>query len=131
MRAVADECYRAGARFVEIKYFDLHVKRARILYGGDDSIGYATELVVRAARAAAAEQVGDHQPVGRHRSVGAGRPRPGPARPQTTTRPVNAEWLKAISERSVNWTVGPSPTPVWAAVVHPDLEPDAALEQLW
>src|SRR6476661_4387147 len=45
--------------------------------------------------------------------------------------PVNTEWLKAVSEQLVNWTVGPSPSPVWASVVHPDLEPDAALELLW
>jgi len=42
VRAVANECYLAGARFVELNYFDLHVKRARIEFGGDDSIGYAT-----------------------------------------------------------------------------------------
>jgi aminopeptidase len=31
----------------------------------------------------------------------------------------------------VNWTVVPSPTPAWAAIVHPDVAPDEALERLW
>ena len=31
----------------------------------------------------------------------------------------------------VNWTVVPCPNPAWAALVHPDLEPEAATERLW
>ena len=129
VRAVANECYLAGARFVELNYFDLHLKRARIEFGGDDSIGYATTWSYEHARAAAAEKwaiislSGGTDP-----SILAGLD---PDRLGRDNSPVNTEWLKAVSEQLVNWTVGPSPSPVWASVVHPDMEPDAALELLW
>jgi aminopeptidase len=128
VRAVANECYLAGAKFVELNYFDLHLKRARIEFGGDDSIGYATTWSYEQARAAAAEcwaiisLSGGTDP-----SILAGLD---PGRLGRDNSPVNTEWLKAVSERLVNWRSG-WPSPVWAAVVHPDMEPDAALELLW
>jgi aminopeptidase len=39
--------------------------------------------------------------------------------------------MTVINQRTVNWTILPCPTPAWAKLVHPDLEPDAALERLW
>ena len=107
VRAVANECYLAGARFVELNYFDLHLKRARIEFGGDDSIGYATTWSYEQARAAAAERwaiislSGGTDP-----SILAGLD---PDRLGRDNSPVNTEWLKAVSEQLVNWTVGPSP----------------------
>jgi len=41
------------------------------------------------------------------------------------------EWTTVINERTVNWCVAPGPSEKWAALVHPDLEPPAALEKLW
>jgi aminopeptidase len=39
--------------------------------------------------------------------------------------------MQVIAERAVNWTIVPCPTSGWATVVHPDLDPEAALERLW
>ena len=36
-----------------------------------------------------------------------------------------------INERTVNWCVAPGPSQKWAELVHPDLEPEAALDKLW
>jgi aminopeptidase len=129
MREVATSSYRAGAVHVEMEYADPYVKRARILYGGEDSIAYAPSWEfaridgVRAHRCANVHVVGaadpavmeglDSERLGRDRN------------------PTGREWVKAITERSVNWSIGPSPTSVWAAVTHPELEPTAALDQLW
>jgi len=41
------------------------------------------------------------------------------------------EWTTVINARTVNWCVVPCPTPKWAELVHPELEPDAALDKLW
>ena len=129
MRAVAASCYRAGALDVEMQYSDPYVKRARILYGGDGSIAYAPSwdfdrvAAAREHRCATISVVGAADP-----SVLAGLD---PDRLGRDRNPTGREWLKAIIERSVNWSIGPSPTPVWAAVTHPDLEPGAALDQLW
>jgi aminopeptidase len=44
-------------------------------------------------------------------------------------------WLKEITEvvdaRTTNWTGIPCPTEGWAALVHPEIEPEQALDRLW
>src|SRR6201992_2041637 len=39
-RAIAELAYRAGAKFVDLSVFDVHLKRARALYGKRDDLGY-------------------------------------------------------------------------------------------
>src|SRR5947209_12203260 len=39
-RAVAAAAYDAGARFVDVSYFDPYVKRARIRHADPDTLGY-------------------------------------------------------------------------------------------
>ncbi|TML99645.1 MAG: aminopeptidase, partial [Actinobacteria bacterium] len=39
-RAVAEAAYRAGARFVDLQVFDVHLKRSRALYADPDSLGF-------------------------------------------------------------------------------------------
>jgi aminopeptidase len=41
------------------------------------------------------------------------------------------EWTTVINQRTVNWCVAPGPSQKWAQLVHPDLEPQAALDKLW
>ena len=36
-----------------------------------------------------------------------------------------------MNERTTNWTAGPCPNLGWAERVHPELEPEAALDKLW
>jgi aminopeptidase len=36
-----------------------------------------------------------------------------------------------LADRTTNWNIIPAPTPGWAALVFPDLEPEAALDALW
>src|SRR4051794_30967556 len=39
-RALAASAYRRGAKFVDVTYFDLHVKRARIQYAEEETLDY-------------------------------------------------------------------------------------------
>src|SRR4051794_4261144 len=39
-RALAASAYKHGAKYVDVAYFDLHVKRARIQYADDESLDY-------------------------------------------------------------------------------------------
>jgi aminopeptidase len=41
------------------------------------------------------------------------------------------EWTTVINERTVNWCVAPGPSANWAQLVHPNLDPEAALDTLW
>src|SRR5687768_16164267 len=40
VRAIAEEAYKAGARFVDVGWFDPWVKRARVQYAQDDTLEY-------------------------------------------------------------------------------------------
>ena len=129
VRAVADRCYRAGALHVEAEYSDPYLKRARIEFGGDDAVGYAPSWAVDRAR-----EIGEHRCAtitllsGADPSVleGLDQQRLGRDSP-----PTRKEWLRSIMQQLVNWSIGPGPTPAWAALTHPDLPPDAALDALW
>jgi aminopeptidase len=129
VREAAAECYRAGARHVEVDYVDPHLQRSRVVNGGDDAIGFAPPWAydrvgaVAEARCATISLVGGTDP-----SVLAG---VDPDRLGRDRSPVGKEWLKAVAERALNWTVGPAPSARWAAVTHPDMGPEAALERLW
>jgi aminopeptidase len=45
--------------------------------------------------------------------------------------PAVREGGKVLNERTTNWSATPCPTPAWAQLVHPELEPAAALQRLW
>ena len=45
--------------------------------------------------------------------------------------PRVAESMTVVNDRTTNWSIVPAPTQAWALLVHPRLEPAAALERLW
>jgi aminopeptidase len=128
-RAVARAAYQAGARFVDVQWFDPWVKRERIAHARPETLEYVPPWFgsrmlalgeVRAARVAfsgptAPGILADLDP------VRAGRDR----------LPQVKESVQVLAERTTSWSIVPGPNPAWAALVYPDLEPDAALEQLW
>jgi aminopeptidase len=129
IREVTAECYRAGARHVEVDYVDPYLQRSRVLHGRDDAIGFAPPWEFDRVAAAAEEGCAAISlSGGTDPSVLAGLD---PDRLGRDRSPLGTEWLKAIAARALNWTIGPAPSARWAAVVHPDMEPEAALETLW
>lgn len=128
-RAIAARCYRAGAVFVHVAYADPWVQRARLDDGVDEALGYEPEWIVQMIR--------DH---GRDRgaTIGLSGPvAPGlldgvdPDRIRRDVPPGRKEALANMTAARLNWSAIPCPTPGWAAIVHPDLDADAALAKLW
>ena len=128
-RALAVHAYRAGARFVDVACFDLHVKRARILHADEDTLDYVPPWYGERLLA-----------LGEHRAARIGLTGPvapgllddlDPARAGHDQLPFLKEAAKVVNDRTTNWTAVPCPTQPWAGLVHPDLEPSAALERLW
>jgi aminopeptidase len=124
-RAVVEEAYASGARYVSVVYWDGAAKASRIRHAPDDSLGFipdwyrrvTTEAVER--RSAWISLMGDPDPdvfadVDQHRL----------GRDQM---PYIPEIFEAISSRAMNWTVVPGPTPAWAERLFGD--PDE--ERLW
>src|SRR3954454_12058970 len=128
-RAVAEAAYRAGARFVDVQWFDPHVKRARIANAREETLEFVPSWYGERMLA-----LGDQRAA---RIAFSGPTAPGlldgldPVRAGRDRLPAIKESTKVLGERTTNWTIVPAPNPAWAALVHPDLEPDAALEKLW
>ena len=128
-RAVADAAYRSGARFVDVTYFDPWVKRSRLLHAAEDTLDFVPSWY------------GDRMlALGEQRCarIGlSGNAAPGllddldPGRAGKDMLPWVKEAAKVVGDATTNWTISPAPTSGWASLVHPALEPDAALELLW
>ncbi len=124
-RAVVEEAYASGARYVSVVYWDGAAKASRIRHAPDDSLGFipdwfrrvTTEAVER--RSAWISLMGDPDP-----DVFADVDQDRLGRDQM---PYIPEIFEAISSRAINWTVVPGPTPAWAERLFGD--PDE--QRLW
>jgi aminopeptidase len=128
VRALAASAYRHGARFVDVTYFDMHVKRARILSADEDTLDFVPswygERMLELGRQRCAR-------------IGlAGPATPGllddldPTRAGRDQLPAVKEVGIVVNEGTTNWTIIPYPTAAWARQVHPDLPEDEALQRL-
>jgi aminopeptidase len=128
-RAVAEQAYRRGAKFVDLVVFDPWVKRSRLLHAPEDTLDWVPPWYGERALA-----LGDQRAA---RVALTGNAAPGlfddldPGRLGRDQLPWIKENAEVVNRRTTNWTVVPAPNPGWAGLVHPDLEPEAALERLW
>ncbi|MFL5968768.1 MAG: aminopeptidase [Gaiellaceae bacterium] len=128
-RALTASAYRRGAKFVDVNYWDPHLKRARVQYAADDVLDYVPSwygertLQLGEERAATIALSG---PLAPHLYDDLD-----PERLGRDVFPRIKEWTTVINARTVNWCIAPGPSANWAELVHPELEPEAALEKLW
>ncbi len=129
VRAIAEHSYRRGARFVDPVYFDTEVKRIRIEHAHEDTLEFVPSWWTERHLAYGEQHCAR---IMLHPTV-----QPGglagldPSRAGKDLMPALNVNFTVINARTTNWTVVPYVTPAWAAAAHPDLEPDAALAQLW
>jgi aminopeptidase len=125
VRALARAGYLAGARYVDVRYTDQHVRRAMIEHADDEVLTDSPAWLVEWS-----EAVGD----GNALVMVAGDPEPellgdldqarvGRARPVTMLEKLH----EAQNARTVNWTIAAFPNAGWAKQVFG--EPD--VERLW
>jgi aminopeptidase len=128
-RAVAEQAYRAGAKFVDVSFYDPHIKLARAKYADPDTLGWVPpwygDRVLKIGELMGST-IALSGPVEPHLTDGVD--------PELLGRdmlPRVKESVVLLRNRSVNWTVGPGPTRGWAELVYPELDGDAAFERLW
>jgi aminopeptidase len=123
-RALARSGYRAGAAYVDVRYSDPHVNRARIELAPEDSLTHSPDWLIERADAlegsAIASIAGEAEP---ELLADLDQGRVGKTRPVT----VIEHALKIQNERAVNWTIAAYPSRGWAEQVFG--EPD--VERLW
>ena len=129
VQEIAARAYDRGARYVDVQYFDPDVKRIRAARAREETLGWVPPWLGRrlialgeldAARIVLVPLV----PPGLLDGVD-------PARAGIDRLPTLKESFEIIDDRSIAWTLSPFPTKQWAHVVYPELDNDAALEQLW
>jgi aminopeptidase len=127
-RALAASAYRAGAKFVDVAYFDLQVKRARLMHAAEETLDFVPSWY--------GERILE---LGRQRCARIGLTGPAmpgvlddidPARTGRDQLPSLKEGAKVVNDRTTNWTAVPCPTPAWAKLVHPGLPEDEAYAKL-
>ena len=128
-RAIAAAAYRHGARYVDVAYADPWIRRARIEHGSDEALDTVPSWIgerILALGEQRCARIALTGPVAPTLLEDLDPARVGADRSQTLR-----EAGTVLNERTTNWTIGPCPTPGWAALVHPDLAPDEALAKLW
>ena len=128
-RAITASAYKRGAKFVDVYYWDPHLKRERVQHASGGVLDFVPPWYGERAL-----QLGEER--------GATISLSGPIEPHLfddldqerlgrDVFPRVKEWTTVINERTVNWCVAPGPSDKWAELVFPDLEPQAALDKLW
>jgi aminopeptidase len=123
VRAIAEEAYEAGARFVDVHYNDPYIRRARAVGSPDDALGWAPPwLVGRIERAAeiGAAIVGISDSSYADVFEGVDGQRLAAAR----MRDFERAWLRVVTEGAVAWSLIAFPTERWAreALGEPDVD---------
>ncbi len=128
VREVVATAYRRGARFVDVTYFDPRVKRARIERADGETLGFVPPWYgarVRELGRCHSARVVVTAPSDPDALSGLD-----PERLGRDQLPALAEWMDVLGDRTVNWTIVPYPTMAWARIVYPELDDEAAFEQL-
>jgi aminopeptidase len=128
-RKIARAAYERGARYVDVLYFDQWVKRERIAHAAEDTLDYVppwmTERLFYLSdeHAARISLSGPHAP---HALDGLD-----PGRAGRDLLPFLPETGEVVNRMTTSWCIVPVPTPAWAELVYPDLEPEEGYTLLW
>ncbi len=128
-RRITRVAYERGAKYVDVLYFDQWLKRERIALAAEDTLDYVPPwmrerlLYLSDEHAARISLSGPHAP---HALKGLD-----PARAGRDLLPYVPETGEVVNRMTTSWNIVPVPTPPWAELVYPDLDTDAAYEQLW
>ncbi|MDQ3823486.1 MAG: aminopeptidase [Actinomycetota bacterium] len=126
LRAIVRAAYEAGARYVDARYADQHVRKAMIELADEEVLSWSPPWVVDRIKTLGAERSaqisisGDPEP---DLMSDIDPARVGKARPLEAVK----TYLALVSGRNLSWTIVPCPNEGWAQTVFG--EPD--LERLW
>jgi aminopeptidase len=128
VRAIAENAYRRGAKFVDVQWFDPWIKRARVAHARADTLEFVPAWYGERVLALGEERAA--------RIALSGPSAPGlladldPVRAGKDRLPMVKESGKVVNDRTTNWSIIPCPTVAWAKLVFPDLSDEEALAAL-
>jgi aminopeptidase len=127
-RAAARAAYERGAKWVDVFWWDPLIKRERLLHAPDGTLEFVPPWIGERLEWLSREHAARLSFSGTSSSAFEG---VDPARMGRDILPYVAEVPKIVNEQTTNWSAGPFPNLEWARQVHPDLEPEEALDKLW
>ena len=127
-RAVVRAAYKRGAKYVDVFWWDQLVKRERLEHADEATLDFVPPWLEQRMQWLSDEHAARISLSGTSSTVFDGID---PARSGRDLLPYIGAVPRIVNERTTNWTAGPCPNPGWAQRVHPDLEPDEALDRLW
>jgi aminopeptidase len=128
-RKVTRAAYERGAKYVDVIYFDQWLKRERVELADEDTLDYVPPWMrqrlfyLSDEHAARVSLSGPHAP---HALDGVD-----PARAGRDLLPYLPETGEVVNRMTTSWCIVPAPTRPWAEFVYPELDGEAAYEQLW
>jgi aminopeptidase len=128
-RKVTRAAYERGAKYVDVLYFDQWLKRERVELADEDTLDYVPPWMrqrlfyLSDEHAARVSLSGPHAP---HALDGVD-----PARAGCDLLPYLPETGEVVNRMTTSWCIVPAPTRPWAEFVYPELDGEAAYEQLW
>jgi aminopeptidase len=126
---IARAAYEHGARWVDVWVFDTRVKRERLLHADESVLDFVPPWLVNRL-----EWLSDEH-AARITLVGPADPKAldgvDPARAGRDLLPYLPNTGDVVNRATTNWCVAPAPTPGWAKLVYPELDPDEAYDRLW
>lgn len=125
VRAVARTAYGAGANRVEVRYADLHIRRAAIELGPESELGWSPPHELEWIRSWATGRPAVIMLTGTPAHLFQDLDPELVAR--SDQRELRAAWLPLVAESKLNWTIVSAPNEGWAA----DLFGEPDLERLW
>lgn len=126
LRAIARAAYEAGARYVEARYVDQHVRKAMIELADEEVLSWSPPWVVDRIKTFGAEEAAQISIAGEPEPellADLDQTRVGKARPIEAVK----TYLGLVSARRLSWTIVPYPNAGWAQTIFG--EPD--VERLW
>lgn len=127
-RAIADAAYRRGAKFVDMSFFDPHVKRSRLNHAPRETLTYVPSWIgerMLAIGEAGAARISIQGPLEPHLLDDVD-----PELLGLDLLPRTKESTVVVGKQQTNWCIIPFPSVGWATLVHADLDPGAAFAKL-
>jgi aminopeptidase len=128
-RRVARAAYERGAKYVDVLYWDVWIKRERVEVAPEDTLEYVPPWLRERLFWLSDEHAA--------RITLSGPQAPRALRDLDATRvgkdmlPRQQESPEVVNRMTTNWCLVPGPNPAWAEAVYPDLAPDEAYRALW
>ncbi|MEU7004719.1 aminopeptidase [Nonomuraea sp. NPDC046570] len=128
-RATADAAYARGARYVDVHYYDPHVRRARLLGSRREDLDFAPPWLAGRLRALAeADGALIFLSAPTHPRLAAG---VDPVASAIAHGQILPQAMALVQEQAVPWCMIPGPTREWARMLRPAEDDDAAYAALW